>query len=187
MKKILMFLPSIVFNAVELIVIFLLGKLLNLQLELIVITFVVFAMIRISLGGAMHYKDWYRCMIWSALVFLSLFVVAKSGIVLSLIMTAFCAIILTSKGNINDIFMWKQQTKYQDIDDYLKYHSLDTKLLEFEKNLKEKDSVNYLVYKYRFIDNLKMSEMADKLDMKNPRIVERLDAIALALRLYCGI
>lgn len=186
--KILLYLPSIIFNVVEVIVIALIGMLLNLRIELMIIILVLFAIIRMSLGGAMHYKDWYKCMVWSALVFLSLFVVAKANILICILMTIFCACVLTQRGNISDIFMWKgKNTKYSDIDDYIKYHLLDDKLIDFENKIKEQDKLDYLIYKYRFKDNLTFTEITEKLDMANPRIVEKLDKIAFAIRLYCGI
>lgn len=188
MKNILLYLPSIIFNIAEVIVIALIGTLLNLQLKEMAIIFVLFAIIRMSLGGALHYKDWYKCMLWSALVFLSLFVVAKADIIICIIMTIFCAYILTSKGNINDIFMWKgKNTKYADVDEYIKYHSLDDKLIEFENKIQSQDKLDYLIYKYRFKDNLTFEEIYDKLGIPTPRISEKIEKIAFAIRLYCGI
>lgn len=188
MKKILLYLPSIIFNVVEVLIIALIGMLLDLPLKEMILIFILFALIRMSLGGAMHYKDWYRCMIWSALVFLSLFVVAKANLIICIIMTAFCAFILTGKGNINDTFMWKgKNTKYTDVEEYIKYHSFDDKLIEFENKIKNQDALDYLVYKYRFKDNLTFEEISNKLDIQTNRITEKLDRIAFALRLYCGI
>ena len=188
MKKILLYLPSIIFNVVEVLVIALIGMLLDLPLKEMILIFVLFALIRMSLGGAMHYKDWYKCMIWSALVFLSLFVVAKANLMICIIMTVFCAYILTGKGNINDIFLWKgKSTKYTDVEEYIKYHSLDDKLIEFENKIKSQDTLDYLVYKYRFKENLTFEEISNKLDIQTNRITEKLDRIAFALRLYCGI
>ncbi len=188
MKKILLYLPSIIFNVVEVIVIALIGMLLDLNIQTLAMIFVLFAIIRIKLGGAMHYKDWYKCMMWSALVFLSLFELAKADIIVCILMTVFCACILTSKGNISDIFMWKgKSTKYKDIDEYIKYNSFNDKLIEFEKKIKEQDNLDYLIYKYRFRDNLTFEEIGDKLDIQTNRITEKLDRISFALRLYCGI
>ncbi len=138
MKKILLYLPSIIFNIAEVGIIVLIGTLLDLPIKEMILVFVLFAMLRMSLGGAMHYKDWYRCMIWSSLIFLFLFVLAKADIILCILSTIFCAYVLTNKGNIRDIFMWKgKSSKYNDIDDFIKYHSLDTKLIEFENKIKE--------------------------------------------------
>jgi hypothetical protein len=187
-NKILLYLPSIIFSVVEIGVIALIGMLLNLKIETMIIIFVLFAIIRTSLGGAMHYKDWYKCMIWSALVFLSLFVLAKANIIICILMTIFCACILTKRGNISDIFMWKgKATKYADVDEYIKYHLLDDKLIEFEKKIQEQDKLDYLIYKYRFKDNLTFEQISDKLDIGTPRVSEKIEKIAFAIRLYCGI
>ena len=189
MKKIMYYLPSIIFNVAELSIIALIGMLLELSIKEMLIIFCLFVIIRMSLGDAIHYKDWYKCMIWSTLVFLSLFVLAKSGIILSIIMTVFCAYILTGKGNINDTFLWKgNNTKYSDIEEYIKFNSLSDELIQFEKKLKDTDNLSFLIYKYRFKEKLTFAEISDKLNgLDNPRISEKLENIAFSLRLYCGI
>lgn len=187
MEKIKLYLPSIIFNIAEVLIIVLIGILLELPLAHITLIFVVFAIIRMSLKGSMHYKDWYKCLVWSTLVFLSLFVVAKAGMVVSLIMTIFCAYILTTKGNINDIFLWNKVSKYSDIDEYIKYNAYEDKLLEFENKIKEQNNLDYLIYKYRFKENLTFEEISTKLDIHTSRISEKIERIAFALRLYCGI
>ena len=149
----------------------------------------VFVMIRISLGGAMHYKSPYKCAIWSLLVFLSLFVLTNVGLIVSIIMAVFCAFILTTKGNIDDAFMWKgTNTKYADIEEYIKYNAMETKLIEFESKLKNQDNLTFLIYKYRFKDKMTFSEISERLDhLENPRIVEKLEQIAFSFRIYFGI
>ena len=187
-EKILLYLPSIIFNIAEIVVIALIGTLLQLNMQTMIMIFVLFAIIRTSLGGAMHYKAWYKCLIWSALVFLSLFVLAKANIIICILMTIFSACILTKKGNITDIFMWKgKSTKYADVDEYIKYHLLDDKLIELEKKIQEQDKLDYLIYKYRFKDNLTFEEISAKLDIGTPRVSEKIEKIAFAIRLYCGI
>lgn len=188
MSKLLEYLPSLIFNLAESVLIVLIGVLLGLELKFIALVLVLFAMIRMKLGKAIHYKDWYKCLIWSTLVFLSLFVVAKADILICIIMTIFCAYILTNKGNINDAFMWKgKNTKYADIDEFIKYQALDDKLIEFEKKIKEQDNLDYLIYKYRFKDNLTFEEIGERLDITTPRVSEKIEKIAFAIRLYCGI
>lgn len=188
MKKFKYYLPSIIFNIAEILVIFLAGKLLGLKLEIMLIIFGIFVMIRISIGGALHYKSPYKCAIWSLLVFLSLFVLTNVGLGVSIIMAIFCAFILTTKGNIDDAFMWKgKNTKYNDIEEYIKYNSMETKLIEYEEKLKDKDNLTYLIYKYRFKDKMTFAEISERLDLENPRIVEKLEQIAFSFRIYFGI
>lgn len=188
MKKLMLRLPSIIFNLAELGVIILAGILLRLKLEIMLIIMGIFVMIRISIGGALHYKSPYKCAIWSLLVFLSLFVLTNVGLGVSIIMAIFCAFILTTKGNIDDAFMWKgKNTKYNDIEEYIKYNSMETKLIEYEEKLKDKDNLTYLIYKYRFKDKMTFAEISERLDLENPRIVEKLEQIAFSFRIYFGI
>ena len=121
---------------------------------------------------------------------LSLFVLFKVDLVICITFAIFTAYILTGKANIQDMYLWKnydEPSKYQDIMDYIKYNELDDRLLEFETKIKHKNNLEYLIYKYRFKDAKTFSEISELLDMDNPRIVEHLDKIAFAIRLYCGI
>lgn len=188
MKKLKLYLPSIVFNIAEVSVIFLIGKLLNFNFLAMLVEFTLFVMIRISLGGAMHYKSPYKCAVWSLLVFLSLFSLTNVGLIVSVIMTIFCAFILTTKGDWRDGLQWKgKSSKYSDIDEYIKFNEMNDKLIEFENKLKEKDNLLFLLYKYRFKENYTFAEIADKTGLENPRIAEKIDKIAFSIRIFCGI
>ena len=188
MKKLTYYLPSVIFNIAEVLVIFLAGKLLGLRLEIMLIIFGIFVTIRISLGGALHYKSPYKCAIWSLLIFLSLFVLTNVGFLVSVIMAIFCAYVLTTKGNIQDGLMWKgKETKYADIEEYIKYNLMETKLMEYEEKLKSRDNLTYLIYKYRFKDKMTFSQISERLDLENPRIAEKLEQIAFSFRIYFGI
>ena len=74
-----------------------------------------------------------------------------------------------------------------DIEEFVKYHSYDDKLLEFEEKMKKQDNLDYLIFKYRFKENLTFEEISKRLDIATQRIYERIDKIAFAMRLYCGI
>lgn len=192
MKKVMYYLPSIIFNLIETLIIFLIGRLLELRLVELLIILVLFSGLRIKLGGALHYKSPKKCILWTTLVFTVLFLIFKVNPIIGIVITAFSSIILTDKGNtkgsINDMFMWKgKSSKYEDIDEYIKYNSMDVKLIEYEDILKKKDTVLFLLYKYRFKENLTFSEISEKLKMSNSRISEKLDNIALSIRVFCGI
>lgn len=188
MKKIKYYLPSIIFNTAEVLVIFLAGKLLGLKIEVMLVIFGLFVTVRISLGGAMHYKSPYKCAVWSLLIFLSLFVLTNVGFGVSIIMAIFCAFVLTTKGDLRDGLQWKgKNTKYNDIEEYIKYNSMETKLIEYEEKLRNQDNLTYLIYKYRFKDKLTFAEMSERLDLENPRIVEKLEQIAFSFRIFFGI
>lgn len=121
---------------------------------------------------------------------LSLFVLLKVDLVLSILFAIFSAFIMTGKSNIKDMYLWNnhnEPSKYQDVMDFIKYHSLDDKLLEFEEKIKKRDSLEYQIYKYRFKDYKTFGEISELLDMETSKIVIYLDKIAFAIRLYCNI
>ena len=178
----------IIFNLVEMLVVYLIGRLLNIPNEFIFILMLVFFIIRMTLGRPLHYKSPYRCFIMSMLVFLSLFVLFHVNLYVSILVTIFDAFILTGKANIDDMFMWSgKNSKYQDIFDFIKYNPYNKKLLDFEKALSEQDNLSYLIYKYRFKDRLTFEEISKKLDIDNPRISEIQDNIAFAFRVTMQI
>ena len=45
----------------------------------------------------------------------------------------------------------------------------------------------FLLYKYRFKENYTFAEISERTGLENPRIAEKLEQIALSIRLYCGI
>ena len=189
-KKIRNFISTLIFNVAETALIFLIGLLLKLPIEHILTIMFTFMVSRGFFGKVLHFKSWYRCLIWSLLIMLSLFLILKVDLIVSILFAIFSAFIMTGKSNIKDMYLWNnhnEPSKYQDIMDFIKYNPMDDKLLLFEKKLKDIDSVEYLIYKYRFKDNKTFKEISELLDMDGPRIVEKLDKVAFAIRLYCGI
>lgn len=190
MEKIKKFLPTIIFNIVETILIFLVGKLLALPTSYIIMVMLTFMISRGMFGQALHFKTWYRCLVWSLLILLSLFVLLKVDLIISIMFAIFSAFIMTGKSNIKDMYLWNnggEPSKYADIVEFIKYNPMDTRLIEFETKLKDMDSVEYLVYKYRFKEGKTFSEISELLDIDTPRIAEKLDKVAFAIRLYCRI
>ena len=186
--KVLNFIKVLIFNIIETIIIFFLGNIFNVDVNIRIMFMVLFFLTRMLVGKPKHYNKAYRCALWSCLVFVSLYSLSSLDIVAIIILTIFTAFISTGRADIKEIYLWKgKSTKYEDIEEYIKYNSMDSKLIEFEKKLKEQDNLLYLLYKYRFKDNLKFAQISEKLDIDNPRIVEKLDKIAFSLRIYCGI
>lgn len=84
--------------------------------------------------------------------------------------------------------MWKgNATKFEDVIEYIKLHPLEDSLLKFEEKLKNKNDVQYLIYKYRFKEGLTFQQIEERLDISTQRISEELNSIALAIRVYCDI
>lgn len=101
MKKILLYIPSIIFNVVELIIIFSIGKCLNNSIIDMLFVFIAFEITRKISKNEMHYKDWKKCLIWSTLIFTSLFTLIKVNLTIAMIMSIFYGYILTKRADIN--------------------------------------------------------------------------------------
>lgn len=187
--KILNYLRVIFFNIAEIIIVFLLGSVFNVETNIRIMFMVLFFLTRMVIGKPKHYSKAYKCAIWSVLVFLSLYSLSSLDFIVIVLLTIFTGFISTGRADINDMFMWKgKDTKYRDIEEYIKYNSMSDELIEFERKLKEKDGISFLIYKYRFREGLSFNEISEKLDgMDNPRIAERLGQIALCIRINCGI
>lgn len=180
---------SLLFNIVETIVIFMIGLILKLNWNEIIALMVIFFLTRLLCGKPKHYSTWYRCFVWSALVFTSLFALTDLHIFAILLLTVFTGYIATGRADINEMYMWKGKcTKNKDIEDYIKYHPLESKLLEFENKLKQQDDLLFLIYKYRYKENKSFGEISQLLgNMPTCDISNKLDGIALTIRIYCGI
>lgn len=190
MKKtnVMNFVKVLIFNILETVVIFLLGKVFNVNMNIRIMFMATFFLTRMIIGKPKHYNKAYRCALWSCLVFLSLYSLSTLDLIATIILTIFTAFISTGKADINDMYMWKgRNTNYADIDEYIKFNELEDKLLEFERKLKQQDNLLYLLYKYRFKEGNTFSEINEKTGLENPRISEKLDKIAFSLRIYCGI
>ena len=180
---------SLIFNIAESILIFMIGRLLNLPVNYVIIVMLSFMISRGCFGQALHFKTWYRCLVWSSLILLSLFLILKVDLIISVLFTIFSAFIMTGKSNINDIYLWKatNESKYADIEEYIKYHEYDDELIEFEEKVKRRDSKLYLLYKYRFKEHKSFLKISELLDIPTNRITEELDKLAFSMRIYCKI
>ena len=185
-NKVLRFISVLIFNIAEVIVVFLLGKLFGIDTNIVISIMLSFILFKFIFKKTKHYKSIYTCFIWTILVFLSLFLLSSLSMINILMFTAFTAFIVSGKADISDITMWKnngEPSKYQDVVDYIKYHPMDKDLMDFEETLKRQDSLLYLVYKYRFKDQLTFKEIEEKIDVSDKRITEMLDKIAFAMRI----
>ena len=75
MERIKNIITTIIFNIAETILIFLVGILLKLEVNNIIMVMLCFMISRGFFGKSLHFKTWYRCLIWSSLILLSLFLV----------------------------------------------------------------------------------------------------------------
>ena len=183
------FIISLFFNIIETIIIFMVGKIFEIEINLIIVLMILFFFTRLLCGEPKHFATWYRCLVWSLLVFTSVYALTDLPLIATLLLTIFTGYIATGKADITDLYQWKgKSTKNKDIEEYVKYNEFDDKLLEFEEKLKQKDDLLYLLYKYRFKQHKSFGEISELLnDMPTCDISNKLDSIALSIRLFCGI
>lgn len=178
--------PSIIFNVFETLMLILCAYLLELTIVEILLTFLTFEISRFYFKLPKHYKKWQQCLIWTLLIFTSLFVVARVDITVGILTTIFSAYILSGKADIKDIYMWKpkNESKYKKLEDYIKYKRLcdNRKLIEIEKELENDDPELYMYYKRRFLENKTFNQIAEEFETETARIVEKLDKIYLIFK-----
>lgn len=171
----------------------------KVKIEYILIILLTFFISRFAIKKPQHYKivsyfdgGWKRCVSWTTSLLLSMFLASKIELLVGILFTIFSVFTISTKGNIKDLTLGykrkKEDGKYYDIEEFIKYNLTNSNLIDFEENLKRKDGLLFLIYKYRFKDKLSFSQISEKLNgMENVRIVEKLDQIALAIRITCGI
>lgn len=179
-------LPSLIFNVVETLILITFAYLLKIGITNTFIIFFVFQISRFHFKMPKHYKDWQKCLIWTMLIFTSLFVVARVDIIVGVLNTIFAAYILSGRADVNEMYMWNptKESKYKPLEDYIKYNRLcdGRKLIEIENQIKEDNPELYIFYKRRFIEGKTFKEISEEFEIDNPRIVEKLDKIYLILK-----
>lgn len=179
-------LPSLIFNVVETLILITFAYLLKIGITNTCIIFFVFQISRFHFKMPKHYKDWQKCLIWTMLIFTSLFVVARVDIIVGVLNTIFAAYILSGKADVNEMYMWNptKESKYKPLENYIKYNRLcdGRKLIEIENQIKEDNPELYIFYKRRFIEGKTFKEISEEFEIDNPRIVEKLDKIYLILK-----
>lgn len=177
---------SVVFNLVETSILFLLSYLLEINIKDTLIVLVTFQISRAYFKMPKHYKAWQKCLIWTSIIFASMFCVFRTDVVVGIMCTVFSAYILSGKA---DIYLWVKTSKYQDIIDYVKYnYYTDDSIHEFEKKLKERGSaLDYKIWEYRFKGGKSFEEISELLDLDSARISEIQNSVALSFRLSVEI
>ena len=113
-------------------------------------------------GKALHFKDWYRCLIWSLLILLSLFVLLKVDLIISILFAIFSAFIMTGKSNIKDMYMWTGKvSKYDALKDFIAISPNHPILLEHEAYWRKNYPVRYEIFRMYFRENKTYQEIAN--------------------------
>lgn len=162
MDKLKKILPTLIFNIVETLVIFMCGIALNLEIKYVLTIMLTFMISRGFFGKALHFKTWYRCLIWSTFIMLSLFVLLKVDLILSILFAIFSAFIMTGKSNIKDMYMWTGKvSKYDALKDFVAISPNHPILLEHEAYWRKNYPIRYEIFKMYFRENKTYQEIAN--------------------------
>ena len=162
MDKLKKILPTLIFNIVETLIIFMCGIALNLEIKYVLVIMLTFMISRGFFGKALHFKTWYRCLIWSTFIMLSLFVLLKVDLVLSILFAIFSAFIMTGKSNIKDMYMWTGKvSKYDALKDFVSISPNHPILLEHEEYWRKNYPIRYEIFKMYFRENKTYQEIAN--------------------------
>lgn len=163
---------SLIFNIAETILIFLIGKLLCLPTNYIIIIMLCFMISRGCFGKALHFKTWYRCLVWSSLILLSLFLILKVDLIISILFTIFAAFIMTGKSNINDIYLWSgKSSKYDALKEFISFSPNNSIILEHEEYWRKNYIMRYKIFKLYFRDNKSYEEIKQIEDLPDNTII----------------
>lgn len=154
MNKLKKSLPTLIFNIVETLIIFMCGLALNLEIKYILMIMLTFMISRGFFGKALHFKTWYRCLIWSSFIMLSLFVLLKVDLVVSVMFAIFSAFIMTGKSNICDMYLWTGKvSKYDALKNFVAISPNHPILLEHEEYWRKNYPMRYEIFQLYFREN----------------------------------
>ena len=154
MNKLKKSLPTLIFNIVETLIIFMCGLALNLEIKYILMIMLTFMISRGFFGKALHFKTWYRCLIWSSFIMLSLFVLLKVDLVVSMMFAIFSAFIMTGKSNICDMYLWTGKvSKYDALKNFVAISPNHPILLEHEEYWRKNYPMRYEIFQLYFREN----------------------------------
>lgn len=206
-SKILYWLPSIIFNILETIIIFVLGSILGNSIYKILYIVIIFETTRHIIKKDKHYKNPFKCLLLTTFIFASIFLIAKNHILIYTGSSILAAFVLSGRADIprekeennkendeeNDnnkvgMYLWKQRgepSKYKFIEEYVKANKETKQIKEFEDFLNRRNSEYYEIYKLRFYDGKSQKYIIEKMKITSTaRLTEKLDEIQSILELY---
>lgn len=187
---------SLIFNVAEFIIIFITGYfLIKCPLSNMFIAFAIFVYTKETIGGSKHYKNPIKCMIWSLLLFNSLFVVIKMDLMIGISMSILAGVLMSKGGDIA-LFEYRNEDnkkKYREMKKYIEQCENKKIIDEFEKRLKKiensyKDRFKYSyyeIYKLYFLKGSSFKNIKEELKMyDNHEVTEALDVIFMVFNTY---
>ena len=174
MERIKNIITTIIFNIAETILIFLVGILLKLEVNNIIMVMLCFMISRGFFGKSLHFKTWYRCLIWSSLILLSLFLVLRIDLKISILFTIFSAFIMTGTSNIKDMYLWTGKvSKYNALKDFVSLSPNNPIILEHEEYWRKNYPIRYEIFKMYFRENKTYQEIVELKGLEDNSIIKK--------------
>ena len=174
MERIKNIITTIIFNVAETILIFLVGILLKLEVNNIIMVMLCFMISRGFFGKSLHFKTWYRCLIWSSLILLSLFLVLRIDLKISILFTIFSAFIMTGTSNIKDMYLWTGKvSKYNALKDFVSLSPNNPIILEHEEYWRKNYPIRYEIFKMYFRENKTYQEIVELKGLEDNSIIKK--------------
>lgn len=158
-----------------------------------VIQIPIYLFVRAHLHEPIHASGLNICFILTTFFYLLLFIAIKClyfimgqtfTIVFSTLLTTLgCYATSTvpnkmeEKGKLFFGFKKHDDSKYNNLIEFIKFNGINKELIDAEERLKQVDAQLYLIYKRKFREDKTFKEISDEFDIENPRIVESLDKV----------
>lgn len=155
-------LPSIIFNIIETILLILSSYIFKVSFRDTLIIFFTFQISRAHFKFPKHYKAWQKCLIWTLLIFTSLFVVSRVDITVGIMCTIFTAYILSGKSDIKDMYMWSGKiSKYDPLRDVVSLSPNNPIILDYESYWRVNYPLRYEIFKLFYRERKSYQEIRD--------------------------
>lgn len=147
---------------------------LGLETNNIIIVMLCFMISRGFFGKSLHFKTWYKCLVWSLLILLSLFLILKIDLKVSILFTIFSAFIMTGKSNINDMYLWSgKSSKYDALKDFIAMSPNNPIILEHEEYWRKNYFMRSEIFKLYFRENKRYDEIRELKDLPDNTVIKR--------------
>lgn len=154
--------PSILFNIFETIMLVVFGLLFKISYRDMVIVFLSFEISRFYFKMPKHYKEWQKCLIWTLIIFVSTFVVARVDITVGVMCSVFIAYILSGKADIKDTYMWSGKvSKYDSLRDFVGISPNNPIILDYESYWRVNYPLRYEIFKLFYRERKSYQEIRD--------------------------
>lgn len=166
-------LASIIFNIIETLLLIASGYYLKVSIRDMLIVFFTFQISRAYFKLPKHYKAWQKCLIWTLLIFTSLFVVARVDITVGVMCSIFTAYILSGKSDIKDMYMWSGRTsKYDPLRDFVGISPNNPIILDYENYWRINYPLRYEIFRYFYRERKSYEEIRNIKDYDENNIIK---------------